>query len=303
MAKYVQAAALPKFSLWFGTEKLDLLYIGYGLAVVALVFASYLAGAFGALPHDPQAMNVALINAPALTPGHPLGTDHLGRDVLARLIWGTRISLMVGISAALVAAFFGSVIGLVAGYAGGRADNIIMRGIDMLMAFPYILLALAIVAVLGPGLLNALYAIAVVNIPFFARNVRGITLGVEAIKGIMKYGPDELDPYLVLGGREPFAMADVEDAGVLATAFASRVALLVTDNLRDFQTRDCLWTDTRIVKSSSGSRQLRALRHRRSGIDVIVAHPLDVTAWLEQRLDFEPDALWEQISLKPVNRV
>src|SRR5690606_5163162 len=91
----------------------------------------------------------------------------------------TRVSLVVGLCAACTAAFFGSLIGLVAGYAGGRTDSIMMRGIDMLMAFPYILLALAIVAVLGPGLLNALYAIAIVNIPFFARNVRGITRGLS----------------------------------------------------------------------------------------------------------------------------
>lgn len=116
---------------------------------------------------------------PVLTDGHLLGTDHLGRDILSRLIWGTRISLAVGLSATIIAAFFGSLLGLVAGYAGGRTDTLIMRGIDMVMAFPYILLALAIVAVLGPGLLNALYAIALVNIPFFARNIRGITLGLS----------------------------------------------------------------------------------------------------------------------------
>ncbi|PRD42941.1 peptide ABC transporter permease [Phyllobacterium phragmitis] len=129
--------------------------------------------------HDPDITSPADRLLPVLSEGHMLGTDHLGRDVLARLVWGTRVSLFVGIAAAFVAAFLGSVIGLVAGYAGGRADNLIMRGIDMLMAFPYILLALAIVAVLGPGLLNALYAIAIVNIPFFARNVRGITLGLS----------------------------------------------------------------------------------------------------------------------------
>lgn len=125
---------------------------------------------------------------------------------------------------------------------------------------------------------------------------------IEAIKGIMKYGPDELDPYLVFGGREQFAMADVEDAGVLATAFASRAALLVTDNLKDFQTKGSLLVDTCMVKVSSGSRQLFALRHQRSDVEVIVAHPLDVMAWIERRLNFEPGALWNQISLKSANR-
>ena len=110
--------------------------------------------------------------------GYLLGTDHLGRDLLSRLLWGTRLSLLVGISAALISATIGSILGTIAGFYGNKTDNIIMRLIDVLMAFPYILLALAIVAVLGPGLFNAMIAVALVNIPFFARNIRGVTVTI-----------------------------------------------------------------------------------------------------------------------------
>lgn len=127
---------------------------------------------------SPNATSTANRFLRPLSEGHLLGTDHLGRDLLSRLLWGTRLSLAVGFAAAIVAGLAGAAIGVIAGYFGGRTDNVIMRGVDMLMAFPYILLALAIVAVLGPGLLNALIAVAVVNIPFFARNIRGITVGI-----------------------------------------------------------------------------------------------------------------------------
>ncbi|MBA68748.1 MAG: peptide ABC transporter permease, partial [Rhizobiales bacterium] len=149
-----------------------------GLILFSLIVLIALLAPVLPLP-DPDVTAPADRLLPVGTAGHLLGTDALGRDLLSRLIWGARVSLAVGISATLIAAFFGSLIGLVAGYAGGKTDTLLMRGIDMVMAFPYILLALAIVAVLGPGLLNALYAIAVVNIPFFARNIRGIALGLS----------------------------------------------------------------------------------------------------------------------------
>ncbi|TPE53096.1 dipeptide/oligopeptide/nickel ABC transporter permease/ATP-binding protein [Amaricoccus solimangrovi] len=148
-----------------------------GLLVLGLIVVAALAAPLLPLP-DPDLTAPAERLARPLAPGHPLGTDALGRDILSRLVWGTRVSLAVGLSATLIAAVAGSLVGLVAGYAGGRVDGLLMRGVDMVMAFPYILLALAIVAVLGPGLLNALYAIALVNIPFFARNIRGVTLGL-----------------------------------------------------------------------------------------------------------------------------
>lgn len=149
-----------------------------GLVVLGVIVLIALAAPILPLP-NPDITEPANRLRPLFSEGHLLGTDALGRDILSRLIWGSRVSLAVGISATVIAAFFGSLIGLVAGYAGGRTDNLMMRGIDMIMAFPYILLALAIVAALGPGLLNALYAIAVVNIPFFARNIRGITVGLS----------------------------------------------------------------------------------------------------------------------------
>jgi peptide/nickel transport system permease protein len=128
--------------------------------------------------HPPNATNLAGRLQSPFSPGHWLGTDHLGRDILSRIIWGARVSIAVGVLATAIAAICGTLIGIIAGFYGRWLDNTLMRGVDMLMAFPYMLLALAIVAVLGPGLMNALFAIAIVNIPFFARSVRGVTVGL-----------------------------------------------------------------------------------------------------------------------------
>ncbi len=130
---------------------------------------------------DPNETHLRDRLLPPGSDGFLLGTDTLGRDILSRLVWGTRISLAVAAAATLIAAFVGSLIGLCAGFFRGWVDTVLMRGIDMVLAFPYLILALAIVAVLGPGLLNALIAIAVVNIPFFARSVRGTALSVSAM--------------------------------------------------------------------------------------------------------------------------
>ncbi len=149
----------------------------FGGVLLLLVVTLALLTPFLGLP-SPDVTNTANRFLPFGSEAHILGTDHLGRDLLSRLLWGTRLSLAVGAGAAIGAAVIGSAIGIVAGYFGGRTDNLIMRGVDMLMAFPYILLALAIVAALGPGLINALIAVAAVNIPFFARNIRGVTVGL-----------------------------------------------------------------------------------------------------------------------------
>jgi predicted nucleic acid-binding protein len=125
-----------------------------------------------------------------------------------------------------------------------------------------------------------------------------------AVKDIMQSGPDRLDPYLLLGdGREQFAMSDVEDAGVLATAFAAKASLLVTDNLKDFKTDDALRVDTQIIGAASRARQLYALRHQRSGIDLLVAHPFDAMSWIDRRLAIEADTISTDLVAAAANRL
>jgi peptide/nickel transport system permease protein len=148
------------------------------LATIALVVLMAVLAPVLPIPSPTETSFGDRLLAP-LSPGHPLGTDQLGRDVLSRIIWGARVSLVIGALAAVIAASVGSLIGLVAGYFGGNVDTVIMRLIDVMLAFPYILLAIALVAALGPGLTNAMIAIAIANVSFYARNVRGNVLALR----------------------------------------------------------------------------------------------------------------------------
>ena len=107
---------------------------------------------------------------------HPFGTDDLGRDVLRRVMHGTRVSLQVAVLAVFISLTVGSLVGLVAGMMGGVVDSVIMRIIDVMLAFPYVLLAIALVAMLGPGLRNTMIAIGIVYIPMYARVARSMAL-------------------------------------------------------------------------------------------------------------------------------
>jgi len=150
----------------------------FGLGLVAVmavlaVLAPWIA------PRDPDVIDTARRLSPILTAGHLLGTDEFGRDLLSRLLFGARISLVVGLTATALAALVGSLCGLLAGFIGRWVDQLIMRSIDTLLAFPYFLLAVAIIAALGPGLVNGMVAVAVVNIPFYGRIVRATVLSVK----------------------------------------------------------------------------------------------------------------------------
>ncbi len=151
-----------------------------GLALVGLVVFAALCAPF-IVPFSPTEPDFANVLAPP-TSTHPLGTDELGRDVLARVVYGARASLYVGVLSVALAAVVGTLIGLVAGFFGRWADALLMRVMDMIFAFPSILLALAITAVLGPSLTNAVLAISVVNLPVFARLARAQTLVVSQLE-------------------------------------------------------------------------------------------------------------------------
>ncbi len=130
---------------------------------------------------------------PPLSSGHLLGTDEFGRDLLSRLIWGGRVSLLAGLGAMLGALIAGTTLGLVAGFYAGRVDRWIMRFTEILMAFPYILLAIALVAALGPGLANAMLAITIVGFPLYIRLIRGAVLAAR--------GQDYVEAARALGAR------------------------------------------------------------------------------------------------------
>ena len=156
---------------------------GNRLAVVAaagLLAAVLAAGLAPWLPLlDPDVIDTTKRLQPLLTPGHPLGTDEFGRDLLARLVWGARVSLLAGVVTAAAAMVIGVTLGILGGFYSGWVENVVMRLTDILMAFPYVLLAIALVAGLGPGLRNAMIAIAIVGFPIYTRLVRGIVLSLR----------------------------------------------------------------------------------------------------------------------------
>ncbi|MFL5807075.1 MAG: ABC transporter permease [Roseiflexaceae bacterium] len=151
-------------------------------AIFAQVIAPYdpiqvLIGVEQVQRRDPPCIH--LLSCPAAKPQHIMGIDGNVRDEFSRIIYGARISFTVGFLTVGFAILVGTVLGAIAGYTGGRSDNIIMRVLDVLLAFPSLLLAIAIVSVLGPGLINAMLAIAIVSIPAYARVMRASVLAAK----------------------------------------------------------------------------------------------------------------------------
>lgn len=137
--------------------------------LVAAIFAPWLA------PHPPDSQaRDAVLHAPDWA--FPLGTDDVGRDVLARLLYGARLSLSIGVAVVAQASIVGTLLGLIAGFAGGITDALVMRLMDVMLALPTLLLAIAIVAILGPSLTNATIAVAIVQLPGFVRLTRASVL-------------------------------------------------------------------------------------------------------------------------------
>lgn len=149
-------------------------------------------------PYDPSVQDLAhRLDAPSKA--HPLGLDELGRDVLSRIIWGSRVSLRVGFSVVIIASLIGVTLGAIAGYFGGAADTLVMRLTDILLSFPGILLAIAMVAVLGPSINNVVLALVIVAWVGYARLVRGQVLKVRE----MEY----VTAAKALGARSPRVIA------------------------------------------------------------------------------------------------
>ena len=199
--------------------------------LIAAVLAAALAPWLPLL--DPDTVDTPNRLRPPLSSGHALGTDEFGRDLLARLVWGARVSLLAGVATAAASMVIGVALGILGGFYTGWIETLVMRLTDILMAFPYILLAIAIVGGLGPGLRNAMIAIAIVGFPLYTRLVRSVVLAlrerefVEAARALGAGDPVILGRHILPHLLSPVIVAFSLDVGVkiLATAGLSFLGL------------------------------------------------------------------------------
>lgn len=212
------AAAARGLVRAFNTNKTSWVGLAVFLVVCLLAILAPLIAA-----HDPLEQNILFRLKPP-SPEHWMGTDYYGRDIFSRLLHGARISLVIGLLAIGVAMIIGSFIGLVAGYRGGRTDIIMMQTMDVLLAFPSLILGLIVVAMLGPSVTNLVIAIALTAIPPFARIARAPTIAVkerEFVEAGRALGYSDMR--LMLGHILPNILPEILVMGSLWLATAIRV--------------------------------------------------------------------------------
>ncbi|HTG01755.1 MAG TPA: ABC transporter permease [Nitrospirota bacterium] len=159
--------------VWKRYEIVDLAYVGYGLLIATLVVLSYLLGSLHLLPRDPQEINLELMMAPPGTDGHPLGTDFMGRDMLARLILGIQAYFLPGLLAITVALLLGTLFGVLAGYRGGRFDTVVTYISNLVDSFPRLVLILLVIAAFKPDIYIIMLVVGMTNVPVVSSLVKG----------------------------------------------------------------------------------------------------------------------------------
>ncbi len=175
MKRFEELKASNFYKVWRKLIRRRVAAIGLvvcAILVILVIFGDFLS------PYDPQAINTPeALQGPSLS--HPFGTDEMGRDVLSRVIYGARLTMLVSVVAVAISLVAGTALGLVSGYVGGWVDLVISKFIEALSAFPMVMFALTISAILGPGMRNVMIAIGVAYVPAFARIVRGMVLTVR----------------------------------------------------------------------------------------------------------------------------
>jgi len=168
-----EVGELSGLPFWKKADAVDIAYVSYGLLIVTLVVVSYLLGAFNLLPRDPQDLDLDLMMAPPGTVGHLLGTDYMGRDMLSRLIVGIQAYFLPGLLAIVISLTFGTVLGVVAGYRGGRFETAITYLTNLVDSFPRLVLILLVIAAFKPDIYYIMIVVGLTNVPVVASLIKG----------------------------------------------------------------------------------------------------------------------------------
>lgn len=177
MSRYLQTqfevGEYSELSVWRRASLIDLGYVAYGLLIVSTVVLSYITGAFALLPFDPQALDMDLLNAPPGAGHHWLGTDFLGRDILARLVLGIQAYFLPGLLAVAIALSGGTAFGLIAGYRGGSAETVVSYVSNLIDSFPRLVLILLVIAAFKPDIYYIMVVVGITGVPTVATLIKG----------------------------------------------------------------------------------------------------------------------------------